>query len=81
MLVKLIILIVITFLSFIGLIATFIIQCGIEFLRKIELSSCCGGDIHMTKINDMKKELLNNQSQQKIEIDNIKSILESQTNK
>jgi hypothetical protein len=35
----------------------------------------------MTKINDMKKELLNSQSQQKIEIDNIKSIFESQTNK
>jgi hypothetical protein len=79
--VELIILIVITSLSLIGSIATPIIQCGIEFLRRIDSSSCCGGDIHMTKINDMKKELLNNQSQQKIEIDNIKLILESQTNK
>jgi hypothetical protein len=78
---ELIILIVIASLSLIGSITTPIIQCSIKFSRRIESSSCCGGDIHMTKINDMKKELLNSQSQQKMEIENIKSILESQTKK
>ena len=75
---ELIVLIIITSASFLTSLLSPIISCGIEFSRRVERSSCCGSNMELTHINDMKKELLEAQSIHKIEIDNIKNILENQ---
>ena len=74
----LIVIIIITSASFLTLLLSPIMSCAIEFSRHIEKSSCCGSNMELTHINDMKKELLEAQSMHKIEIGNIKNILENQ---
>jgi hypothetical protein len=50
----------------------------IEFMRRVEKSSCCGSNIELTHINELKEELKATKSEHQIQIDNLTKIVEKQ---
>ena len=79
MTIELTILIIITSAGLITSLIGPLITGAIEFSKRIERSSCCGGSsIELTHINDLKQELKTVQSQHQIEIDDLKKIIGKQ---
>jgi len=79
MTIELTILIIITSASLITSLIGPLIIGVVEFTKRIEKSSCCGGSsIELTHINDLKQELKTVQSQHQIEINDLKQIINKQ---
>ena len=63
-----IILIVLSSLTCLSSLVSPIITAGIEFTRRIERSSCLGGNIQLTHINDLKEDLEKTKSVHEIKL-------------
>lgn len=55
--IELIILIIVTSLNFLSSLLLILMKGAFEFMRRIEKSTCLGGSMELTKINDIKSDL------------------------